>query len=82
MPDYEELVSFVVRNIVANPDEVTVTSRRSSGGGVVNVSIRVAGEDMGRLIGKRGVTINAIRLIAKAAAVKPGEKVDVDILED
>lgn len=81
MPDYEELVGFVVRNIVANPDEVVVTSRRSSGG-VVNVSIKVAGEDMGRLIGKRGVTINAIRLIAKAAAVKPGEKVDVDILED
>lgn len=81
MPDYEELVGFVVRNIVADPDEVNVTSRRSSGG-VVNVSIRVASEDMGRLIGKRGVTINAIRLIAKAAAVKPGEKVDVDILED
>jgi hypothetical protein len=44
--------------------------------------IKVSRDDMGRLIGKRGVTINAIRLIAKAAAVKPGEKVDVDILED
>jgi uncharacterized protein len=81
MPDYEELVGYVVKNIVSNPDEVTVTSRRSSGG-VVSVSIRVARDDMGRLIGKRGVTINAIRLIAKAAAVKPGEKVDVEILED
>lgn len=81
MPDYEELVGFVVRNIVADPDEVNVTSRSSSGG-VVSVSISVAPEDMGRLIGKRGATINAIRLIAKAAAVKPGEKVDVDILED
>jgi predicted RNA-binding protein YlqC (UPF0109 family) len=37
---------------------------------------------MGRLIGKRGVTINAIRMVARAAAVKPGEKVEVDILED
>ncbi|HDQ93051.1 MAG TPA: KH domain-containing protein [Synergistetes bacterium] len=81
MPDYEELVGYVVKNIVSNPDEVTVTSRRSDGG-VVSVSIRVAQDDMGRLIGKRGVTINAIRLIAKAAAVKPGEKVDVEILED
>ncbi len=81
MPDYEELVGYVVKNIVSNPDEVTVTSRRSSGG-VVSVSIRVAQDDMGRLIGKRGVTINAIRLVAKAAAVKPGEKVDVEILED
>ncbi|HPD97890.1 MAG TPA: KH domain-containing protein [Synergistales bacterium] len=81
MPDYEELVGYVVKNIVSNPDEVTVTSRRSSGG-VVSVSIRVAQDDMGRLIGKRGVTINAIRLVARAAAVKPGEKVDVEILED
>ncbi len=81
MPDYEELVGFVVRSIVADPDEVEVTSQRNSGG-VVKVLIKVSRDDMGRLIGKRGVTINAIRLVAKAAAVKPGEKVDVDILED
>jgi hypothetical protein len=81
MPDYEELVGFVVRSIVADPDEVEVTSQRNSGG-AVKVMIKVSRDDMGRLIGKRGVTINAIRLIAKAAAVKPGEKVDVDILED
>ncbi len=81
MPDYEELVGFVVRSIVADPDEVEVTSQRNSEG-AVKVMIKVSRDDMGRLIGKRGVTINAIRLIAKAAAVKPGEKVDVDILED
>ncbi|MBQ9574563.1 MAG: KH domain-containing protein, partial [Synergistaceae bacterium] len=39
-------------------------------------------EDVGRVIGKRGATINAIRLLAKAAAVKAGERVDVDIVED
>ena len=44
--------------------------------------IRVAHEDVGRIIGKRGATINAIRLLAKAAAVKAGEKVDVDIVEE
>ena len=46
------------------------------------VMIRVAHEDVGRIIGKRGATINAIRLLAKAAAVKAGEKVDVDIVEE
>ncbi|MFA5622346.1 MAG: KH domain-containing protein [Thermovirgaceae bacterium] len=81
MPDYEELVNFIVRNIVTDPDAVTVTSQRSSGG-VVRVAISVSRDDMGRLIGKRGVTINAIRMVARAAAVKPGEKVEVDILED
>jgi len=81
MPDYEELVNFIVRNIVTDPDGVTVTSQRS-GGGVVRVMIRVSRDDMGRLIGKRGVTINAIRMVARAAAVKPGERVEGDILED
>lgn len=43
------------------------------------VTISTAPDDVGRVIGKRGITINAIRLVAKAAAVKPGEKVDVDL---
>ncbi|HAK41090.1 MAG TPA: RNA-binding protein [Synergistaceae bacterium] len=81
MPDYEELVGFIVRNIVSDPDGVTITSQRSAGG-VVKVLVRVSRDDMGRLIGKHGVTINAIRMVARAAAVKPGEKVEVDILED
>ncbi|MBQ4418695.1 MAG: KH domain-containing protein, partial [Synergistaceae bacterium] len=42
----------------------------------------VAHEDVGRIIGKRGATINSIRLLAKAAAVKAGERVDVDIVEE
>ena len=81
MPDYEELVGFIVRNMVSDPDGVTITSQRSAGG-VVKVLVRVSRDDMGRLIGKHGVTINAIRMVARAAAVKPGEKVEVDILED
>ncbi|NLV64446.1 MAG: KH domain-containing protein [Synergistaceae bacterium] len=81
MPDYEELVGFIVRSIVPDPDGVTITSQRSVGG-VVKVLVRVSRDDMGRLIGKHGVTINAIRMVARAAAVKPGEKVEVDILED
>ncbi|MDD3390511.1 MAG: KH domain-containing protein, partial [Synergistaceae bacterium] len=38
--------------------------------------------DVGRVIGKRGATINAIRLLAKAAAVKVNDRVNVDIIED
>ncbi len=81
MPDYGELVRFIVQKIVDEPEAVEVSSTEASGG-VVKVSIRVAQNDMGRVIGKRGATINAIRMIARAAAVKPGERVDVDILED
>ncbi|MFP4481978.1 MAG: KH domain-containing protein [Thermovirgaceae bacterium] len=81
MPDYEALVGFVVSHIVTKPEEVQITAQRTESG-VVNLSVKTAPEDIGRVIGKHGATINAIRLIAKAAAVRPGDKVDVDILED
>jgi len=81
MPDYGELVDFVVRRLVTQPDEVHVTERTDERG-VSAITIRVAPEDVGRVIGKRGATINAIRLVAKAAAVKVNDRVDVDIVED
>ena len=80
MVNYKELVEFVVKHLVTQPDAVSVESSDDEGG--IKVLIRVAHEDVGRIIGKRGATINAIRLLAKAAAVKAGERVDVDIVED
>ena len=81
MPDYRELVDFVVRRLVTNPDKVQVSAENDDRG-ITSVMIRVAPEDVGRVIGKRGATINAIRLLAKAAAVKENDRVDVDIRED
>ncbi len=81
MPDYRELVEFVVRRLVTLPDEVKV-SEETDERGVTAITIRVAPEDVGRVIGKRGATINAIRLVAKASAVKVNDRVDVDIVED
>ena len=78
MPDYGSIVEYMVRRLVNESDKVEVTSERNDAGAVM-VTITTAAEDVGRVIGKRGATINAIRLVAKAAAVKPGEKVDVDI---
>ena len=80
MVDYKELVQFIVRYLVTQPDSISVESGEEDGG--TKVMIRVAHEDVGRVIGKRGATINAIRLLAKAAAVKAGERVDVDIIEE
>jgi len=80
MANYKELVEFVVKYLVTQPEAVSVES--SEGEGEVKVMIRVAHEDVGRIIGKRGATINSIRLLAKAAAVKAGERVDVDIVEE
>ncbi len=81
MSDYRELVEFIVRRLVTLPDQVSVTSETGEGD-VTLISIRVAAEDVGRVIGKRGGTINSIRLLAKAAAVKENARVDVDIVEE
>ncbi|MBQ2616542.1 MAG: KH domain-containing protein [Synergistaceae bacterium] len=82
MVNYKELVEFIVKRLVTQPDDVEVEVETKEGKGVIKILIRVAHEDVGRVIGKRGATINAIRLLAKAAAVKAGERVDVDIIED
>ncbi|MBR1602864.1 MAG: KH domain-containing protein [Synergistaceae bacterium] len=80
MVNYKELVEFIVKHLVTQPDAVIV--EKSDEESWTKVLIRVAHEDVGRIIGKRGATINSIRLLAKAAAVKAGERVDVDIVEE
>jgi len=79
MVDYRELVEFIVKHLVTQPDDVYVESGEEENS--TKVMIRVAPEDVGRIIGKRGATINSIRILAKAASVKNGEKVAVDIVE-
>lgn len=81
MANYVDLVDLIVRRLVTKPDEVSVTEERSDTGAIL-VTVKVDVEDVGRVIGKKGSTINAIRHVAKAASIKSGEKVDVDVRED
>ena len=81
MANYVDLVDLIVRRLVTKPEAIRVEEDRSEGG-VILVTIRVDSEDVGRVIGKKGSTINAIRHVAKAASIKSGEKVDVDVKED
>ena len=81
MANYVDLVDLIVRRLVTKPEAVRVEEDRSEGG-VILVTIRVDSADVGRVIGKKGSTINAIRHVAKAASIKSGEKVDVDVKED
>ena len=81
MANYVDLVDLIVRRLVTKPEAVRVEEDRSEGG-VILVTIRVDSVDVGRVIGKKGSTINAIRHVAKAASIKSGEKVDVDVKED
>ena len=81
MANYVDLVDLIVRQLVTKPEEVSVAEERSEAGAIL-ITIRVAADDIGRVIGKKGSTINAIRHVAKAASIKSGEKVDVDVKED
>ncbi|AFM22152.1 MAG TPA: KH domain-containing protein [Acetomicrobium flavidum] len=79
MVDYADLVKTIVTRLVTKPEDVEV--KQEVADGKVKVSIKVNPEDMGRVIGKAGATIKSIRVIAKAAAIKSKDKVDVVVEE-
>lgn len=76
----KELVEFVVRSLVDHPDEVTVTE--SSQGSQVLLELEVADSDMGRVIGRKGRVINAIRSLVQVAAARQGTRVSLELVED
>ncbi|HXF32287.1 MAG TPA: KH domain-containing protein [Solirubrobacterales bacterium] len=74
-----ELLEFLVKALVEDPDAVEVEELEEDGDLVYEIS--VAEGDLGRVIGKGGRVANAIRTIAKAAAVRIDRRVIVDILD-
>ncbi len=74
-----ELLTFIVKGLVDRPDEVYVEEVDQSSETVLELS--VAKSDMGRVIGKGGRVINAIRSLIQVAAAKEGKQVTVEILE-
>lgn len=77
MTEIKDMVQFVAQSLADKPDAVQVTE--SVGEGVIMIEINVADEDMGRLIGRKGRTINAIRSLARVLSAKMGKKVSVEI---
>ncbi|HEY2052750.1 MAG TPA: KH domain-containing protein [Solirubrobacterales bacterium] len=74
-----ELLEFLVKSLVEDPDAVEIEELEEDGDLVYEIS--VADGDLGRVIGKGGRVANAIRTIAKAAAVRIDRRVIVDILD-
>ena len=74
-----ELVEYLVRALVEDPDAVQVEELEEDGDVVLEVS--VAEDDLGRVIGRGGRIANAIRTVARAAATKEERRVLVEILE-
>ncbi len=72
------LIEYLVRNLVDEPDEVLITE--VPGDEATTYEIRVAPSDLGKVIGKQGRIANALRTVAKAAAMKNKRKVYVEII--
>ena len=76
----QAVLEYLVKQVVDNPDAVTVSTtagRRNA----VQLDVRVADGDMGRVIGKRGRIAQSIRTVVRAAAVKDDTTVDIEFVD-
>ena len=76
----KEAVERIVRSLVGEPDQVEVTENVD--GKNVRIGVRVADRDMGRIIGREGRTVKAIRSILFAAGQKQHKRFQLDLVED
>lgn len=74
----KQLIEFLVKALVDEPDQVDVTE--VPGEEATTYEVRVAPDDLGKVIGKQGRIANALRTVAKAAAMKEKKKVYVEIV--
>ncbi len=79
MERLENLLRVLARSLVEEPDMVEVTGTETDTR--VDLELRVAQEEMGKIIGRGGRTIRAIRTVVKAASVKVGKRVSVEVLD-
>jgi len=76
----EDLLAYLARALVDEPSEVSVESFEEDDGTVV-LELRVAEADTGKVIGRGGRTVSALRTVVKAASVKQNRRVLVDVID-
>lgn len=76
----KDLVQYLAKSLVNNPDAVEVSETTSDGGSVLQ--LKVAKDDLGRIIGKQGRTAKSIRTLVNAAATISNRKVVLEIFEE
>ena len=72
-----ELIEYMAKALVENPDQVAVSASEKDG--AVEISLKVAEGDMGKVIGKQGRIAKALRSVLRAAAAKEGKKYSLEI---
>ncbi|MFC1476928.1 KH domain-containing protein [candidate division KSB1 bacterium] len=75
----KEFLEEIAKNLVDNPDKVTVTE--IEGDGVNILKLKVAKEEIGLVIGKNGRTAEALRILLNAVGAKAGKKLVLEIIE-
>jgi predicted RNA-binding protein YlqC (UPF0109 family) len=76
----EAFLEFVVKGLVQHPEDVTITPVQRNG--MTIYELRLHETDVGRIIGRQGMTINAIRALLLAGSAKQGLRCAVEIVED
>ena len=74
----KELLLYVAKNLVEHPEQVTVTEIE---GDPTILELRVAPEDMGKVIGRQGRIAKEIRTVIKSVAIRTGQRVSVEIVD-
>jgi hypothetical protein len=78
MASMKELVEFIAKSLVDDPSQVYISE--IEGENSVILELRVGPEDMGRVIGKGGRTVNAMRTLVRVLAAKQGKRVTLEIV--
>ena len=75
----KDLLLYIAQNLVENPDAVSVTEIERDG--ELTLELRVAPEDMGKVIGRQGRIAKEIRTLVRSAAQRAGKRVTVEIVD-
>jgi uncharacterized protein len=79
MRQLENLLLFLARSLVDEPEKVEVEAKETDSR--VDLTLRVASGDMGKVIGRHGRIVKAIRTVMKAASVKANKRVNVEVVD-
>lgn len=75
----KDALSFIVASIIDKPNEVKVEEQEEEG--IINFTVTVAKEDMGKVIGKEGKIIRAIRTVMRIPAIKQNKRINIALNE-
>ena len=76
----KDLLEYLAKGLVDSPEQVSVDSFEEDDGTVV-LELHVADDDIGKVIGRSGRTVNALRTVVRACSVKHGRRVLVDVVD-